>query len=71
MSAKKYHVELSVAERVELEQMLRSGKYSAHRLTRARILLESRRRAARRRDCRSRRDQPADRRAHPQALRRG
>jgi transposase len=41
MPAKKYHVELSVAERVELEQMLRRGKHSARRLTRARILLKA------------------------------
>ena len=41
MPAKKYHVELLVAERVELEQMLRRGKHSARRLTRARILLKA------------------------------
>jgi putative transposase len=41
MPAKKYHVELSVAERVKLEQLLRRGKHSARRLTRARILLKA------------------------------
>ena len=41
MSAKKYHVELSVEERLKLEQMLRRGKHSARRLTRARILLKA------------------------------
>jgi putative transposase len=41
MPAKKYHVDLSVAERTTLEQMLRRGKHSARRLTRARILLKA------------------------------
>ena len=41
MSAKKYHVELSVEERTTLEQMLRRGKHSARRLTRARVLLKA------------------------------
>lgn len=41
MPAKKYYVELSVTERVKLEQMLRRGKHSARRLTRARILLKA------------------------------
>ncbi len=41
MPAKKYHVELSVEERSKLEQMLRRGKHSARRLTRARILLKA------------------------------
>ena len=41
MPAKKYHVELSVEERTKLEQMLRRGKHSARRLTRARILLKA------------------------------
>jgi putative transposase len=41
MPAKKYHVELTVAERAALEQMLRRGKHSARRLTRARILLKA------------------------------
>ncbi len=41
MPAKKYHVELSVAERTKLEQMLRRGKDSARRLMRARILLKA------------------------------
>jgi putative transposase len=41
MPAKKYHVELSLADRVQLEQMLRRGKHSARRLTRARILLKA------------------------------
>jgi transposase len=41
MPAKKYHVELSVEERAKLEQMLRRGKHSARRLTRARILLKA------------------------------
>ncbi len=41
MPAKKHHVELSVEERVKLEQMLRRGKHSARRLTRARILLKA------------------------------
>jgi transposase len=41
MPAKKYHVELSVEERSKLEQMLRRGKHSARRMTRARILLKA------------------------------
>lgn len=41
MPAKKYHVELSAEERATLEQMLRRGKHSARRLTRARILLKA------------------------------
>ena len=41
MPAKKYHVELSFAERTKLEQMLRRGKHSPRRLTRARILLKA------------------------------
>jgi putative transposase len=41
MSAKKYHVELAVEERVKLEQMLRRGEHSARRLTRVRILLKA------------------------------
>ena len=40
MPAKKYHVELTDQERFRLEQMLRRGKHSARRLTRARILLK-------------------------------
>ena len=40
MPAKKYHVELTAAEYVSLEQMLRRGNYSARKLTRARILLK-------------------------------
>ncbi len=41
MPAKKYHVKLTVAERTTLEQLLRRGKHSARRLTRARILLKA------------------------------
>lgn len=41
MPAKKYLVELTVEERVKLEQMLRRGRHSARRLTRARILLKA------------------------------
>lgn len=41
MPAKKYHVELTVAQRTALEQMLRRGTHSARRLTRARILLKA------------------------------
>lgn len=41
MPAKKYHVDLSAEERATLEQMLRRGKHSARRLTRARILLKA------------------------------
>jgi putative transposase len=40
MPAKKYHVELTDQERTTLEQMLRRGKHSTRRLTRARILLK-------------------------------
>ena len=40
MPAKKYHVELTDQERATLEQMLRRGKHSARRLTRAHILLK-------------------------------
>src|SRR5262249_45036656 len=38
MSAKKYHVDLTAHEHRELEQMLRRGRHSARKLTRARIL---------------------------------
>jgi transposase len=41
MPAKKYHVGLTAEERTTLEQMLRRGKHSARRLTRARILLKA------------------------------
>jgi len=41
MPAKKYHVELTSKERNELERMLRSGKHSARKITRARILLKA------------------------------
>jgi transposase len=41
MPAKKYHVALTAEERTTLEQMLRRGKHSARRLTRARILLKA------------------------------
>jgi transposase len=41
MPAKKYHVKLTPQERATLEQMLRRGKHSARRLTRARILLKA------------------------------
>jgi transposase len=41
MPAKKYHVELTDQERARLEQMLRRGKHSARKLTRARILLKA------------------------------
>lgn len=41
MPAKKYHIELTDQERITLEQMLRRGKYSARKLTRARILLKA------------------------------
>jgi transposase len=40
MSQKKYIVDLSHAEVDQLETMLRSGKHSARKLTRARILLQ-------------------------------
>lgn len=41
MPAKKYHVELTDQERARLEQMLRRGKHSARKLTRAHILLKA------------------------------
>ena len=41
MPAKKYHIALTEQERSMLEQMLRRGKHSARRLTRARILLKA------------------------------
>lgn len=41
MPAKKYRVALTDDERATLEQMLRRGKHSARRLTRARILLKA------------------------------
>jgi transposase len=41
MPAKKYHIELTDEERSALEQMLRRGKHSARKLTRARILLKA------------------------------
>jgi len=39
MPQKKYHVDLTDAERRELEQLLKSGKHNSRKLTRARILL--------------------------------
>ena len=41
MPAKKYHIQLTDEERSALEQMLRRGKHSARKLTRARILLKA------------------------------
>jgi transposase len=41
MPAKKYHVALTAKERTILEQMLRRGRHSTRRLTRARILLKA------------------------------
>jgi transposase len=41
MPAKKYHIELTDEERSMLEQMLRRGRHSARKLTRARILLKA------------------------------
>jgi transposase len=41
MAQKKYLVDLSTAEREELHQLLRSGKHSSRRVTRARILLKA------------------------------
>jgi hypothetical protein len=41
IAVKKYVVTLSVAERERLETSLRSGKYPAQRLTKARILLKA------------------------------
>jgi transposase len=41
MPKKKYLVDLSDAERQSLLQLLRSGKHSARKLTRARILLQA------------------------------
>lgn len=41
MPAKKYHVKLTAQEQALLERMLRRGKHSARRLTRARILLKA------------------------------
>jgi transposase len=41
MPAKKYHIDLTDQERSMLEQMLRRGKHSARKLTRARILLKA------------------------------
>ncbi len=41
MPAKKYYIELTDQERAKLEQMLRRGKHSARKLTRARILLKA------------------------------
>src|ERR1051325_2395104 len=41
MPAKKYHVALTDEERANLEQMLRRGRHSTRKLTRARILLKA------------------------------
>ena len=41
MPKKKYLVTLTEAEREELEQLLRAGKHSSRKLTRARILLKA------------------------------
>jgi transposase len=41
MPAKKYHIDLTDQERSILEQMLRRGKHSARKLTRANILLKA------------------------------
>jgi len=41
MPKKKYIVTLSDAERDDLEQLLRSGKHSSRKITRARILLKA------------------------------
>jgi transposase len=39
MPQKKYLVDLTVAEKLELEKLLKGGKHQSRRLTRARILL--------------------------------
>ena len=39
--AKQHHVQLTVEERHELEQMIRSGHHATRKLTRARILLKA------------------------------
>lgn len=41
MPAKKYHVDLTEPERATLQQLLRRGKHSARKLSRARILLKA------------------------------
>jgi transposase len=41
MAKKKYHVTLSSAEHEELEHLIRRGKASARKLTRARLLLKA------------------------------
>ena len=41
MPAKRYHVELTDAERVTLEQMLRRGPHATRKLTRARMPLKA------------------------------
>lgn len=41
MAQKKYLVDLTEAERDELTQLIRSGKHSSRRVTRARILLKA------------------------------
>ena len=41
MAQKKYLVDLSEAERDELTDLIRSGKHSSRRITRARILLKA------------------------------
>jgi transposase len=41
MPVKQHHVQLTAAERHEVEQMVRRGKHSARELTRARILLKA------------------------------
>jgi len=41
MAKKKYIVDLSDAEREELQQLIRRGKHSSRRVTRARILLKA------------------------------
>ena len=41
MAKKKYLVDLSDAEQQELQQLIRRGKHSSRRVTRARILLKA------------------------------
>ena len=41
MSQKKYNVELTEVEVKELEAIIKTGKHSARKITRARILLEA------------------------------
>ena len=69
MAKKKYLVDLSDAEQQELQQLIRRGKHSSRRVTRARILLKAAS-GVPTKSCRRARCWSGDCRTHAQTFRR-